>query len=64
MQKVAPIALVLLISTTGLWAQVRMIDLEGTQFRVFHNDLTQRQDGQPVLVFENGWGTLFYRREV
>lgn len=57
MQKVALIALVLLVSTTGLWAQVRMIDLEGTQFRVFHNDLTQRKDGQPALVFENGWGT-------
>lgn len=46
----------LLISADAGLAQPWMIDLDGTRFRVFHNDLSGRRANQPALVFENGWG--------
>lgn len=56
MGKIVLILLVFLVFAAGGWTQIRMIDLDGTQFRIFHNDLSERKTDQPALVFENGWG--------
>lgn len=58
MQNNSIILLVLFsLLTHEVVAQARMIDLEGTLFRVFHNDLSGRMENQPALIFENGWGS-------
>ncbi|PHN07331.1 alpha/beta fold hydrolase [Flavilitoribacter nigricans] len=49
--------IVLLLLLAGVVSgQAKMLELDGVQFQVYHNDLSGRKPGQPALVFENGWG--------
>ncbi|MEO1449871.1 MAG: alpha/beta hydrolase [Bacteroidota bacterium] len=49
--------LLTLISGLGVFAQERFVSLNDANIRVYTMGLESRQPGQPVIVFESGYGT-------
>ncbi|MEL6971381.1 MAG: alpha/beta hydrolase, partial [Bacteroidota bacterium] len=46
-----------IILSFSAWAQERFVTLDSTKVWVKTQGLEQREEGQPVLVFESGLGT-------
>lgn len=48
--------LLLCLLYTSVYAQNRLVKVDGLNYNIYVNGLENRKDNSPVFVFENGWG--------